>query len=52
MPNTAVAKKFDAVFVMETLTVDGPAVSARVKSAHIIMLQRTFRPRQAYIDMD
>lgn len=40
-------RKFDAVFVMDTLVVDGPAVKARVNNAHIITLQMTFKPRQA-----
>jgi hypothetical protein len=51
MPSNAVAKKLLAVFVMETFVVEGPAVSARVKRAHIIMLQRMFRPRHAWIEL-
>jgi hypothetical protein len=48
IPNSAVARKFADVLVMDTFTVDGPAVRARVKRAHIMMLQRTLRPRQAW----
>ena len=46
MPSKAVTRKLEAVLVMDTFVVDGPAVKARVKSAHMMMLQTTFRPRQ------
>lgn len=49
MPSSAVTRKFAEVFVMETLVVDGAAVNARVNSAHMMMLQRTLRPRQIYL---
>lgn len=45
-PSNAVTTKFADVFVIEVLVVDGDAVNARVKSAHIAMLHVTFRPRQ------
>lgn len=48
IPSKAVIKKFAEVFVMETFVVEGPAVRARVNRAHIMMLQRTLRPRQSY----
>jgi hypothetical protein len=41
-----VTRKFADVFVIDTFVVDGPAVSARVNKAHMMMLQRTLRPRQ------
>jgi hypothetical protein len=50
IPNRAVIKKLAEVFVIETFVVEGPAVRARVKRAHMIMLQRTLRPRQSYVD--
>lgn len=52
IPNKAVIKKLAEVFVMETFVVEGPAVRARVKRAHMMMLQRTLRPRQSYRDIE
>jgi hypothetical protein len=49
IPSKAVIKKLAEVFVMETFVVEGPAVRARVKRAHIMILQTTLRPRQSYI---
>ena len=46
-PNTAVTKKFADVLVMETLVVEGEAVRARVKRAHMMMLQRRLRAKQS-----
>jgi hypothetical protein len=48
MPSMAVVRKFDEVFVIDTFVVEGPAVKARVKRAHMMMLQRTLRARQIY----
>lgn len=47
MPRTAVTKKLADVLVMETLVVEGEAVRARVKRAHMMMLQRRFRAKQS-----
>ena len=41
-------RKFADVLVMLTFVVDGDAVSARVKCAHITMLLRRLRPKQIY----
>lgn len=49
IPSNAVIKKLAEVFVIETFVVEGPAVRARVNRAHMMMLQRTLRPRQSYI---
>jgi hypothetical protein len=51
MPSKAVMRKFADVLVIDTFVVDGAAVNARVKSAHIITLQRTFRPRHILITL-
>ena len=40
-------KKLADVLVMETLVVEGEAVRARVKRAHMMMLQRRFRAKQS-----
>lgn len=41
-------RKFVVVLVMETLVVDEEAVNARVKSVHMMKLQRKLRERKVY----
>jgi hypothetical protein len=46
IPSNAVTRKFADVLVIDTFTVEGDAVNALVNSAHMMMLHRTFSPRQ------
>jgi hypothetical protein len=48
IPSNAVMRKFADVLVMETLVVEGDAVNALVKSAHMMMLHSTLSPRQTF----
>lgn len=48
IPSNAVMRKFADVLVMDTLVVEGDAVNALVKRAHMIMLHRTLSPRQTF----
>jgi hypothetical protein len=48
IPSNAVMRKFADVLVMETFVVEGAAVNALVKSAHMMMLHRTLSPKQTF----